>query len=477
MSIRIKLNDLKYRYDVFQITNIFYPNTEINFVEDSAEIHVDLHEMEINISSKGMKSSYNINFSLAYKENVKIAVYKYFVETMKVNHPWGTLIGIRPAKIAGNLMEKGLTDEEIIEYYKEHYLASTEKTELCIEVAREERSLINKSSNNISIYIGMPFCPTRCAYCSFASNSIKGKTELVEEYLKALSLEINSIKDYIEAKRLTVDNVYFGGGTPTSVTDYDFEGIMKCIYNAFIKGKTIKEFTVEAGRPDSISVNKLLSMKNYKVTRISINPQTMNDKTLKRIGRMHSVEDIIEKYKLARECGFDNINMDIILGLPGESLQDVENTCKIIRELNPESLTVHGMAIKRASRIHEDLLNNKIETGLNLSDIIGMYDATRKTSEELDMHPYYMYRQKNMIGNMENVGYCKKGFENRYNIQIMEEKQTIIALGADAVTKVIFLSENRLERFANLKDVKEYVSRIHEIIEKKISLLDTLYTN
>ncbi|MDT8716247.1 coproporphyrinogen III oxidase [Clostridium sp. 19966] len=475
MSILIKLNDLKYRYDVFQITNIFYQNTEIDFVDKNEDIDISISDGEITITSHGTNRNYSIDESLPFKENVKMALYKYFVAITKVEHPWGTLIGIRPAKIAGSLMKKGLKDEEIIQYYDKHYVASREKTELCIEVARYEKDLINKNKNNISIYIGMPFCPTRCAYCSFASNSIKGKEQLVGEYLKALSYEINSIKAYIESKQLNIENIYFGGGTPTSVTEKDFEGIMECIYDAFIKEKNIKEFTVEAGRPDSITLSKLLSMKKYRVTRISINPQTMNDKTLKRIGRLHTVKDVIDKFNLARKCGFDNINMDIILGLPGENLEDVINTCKKIKELSPESLTVHGMAVKRASKIHEELLNNKFDNKLDLNDIIDMYDVTRKTSQEINMHPYYMYRQKNMIGNMENIGYCKEGFENIYNIQIMEEKQTIIALGADAVTKVIFMEENRLERFANLKDVKEYVNRVEEIVQKKISLLNTLY--
>jgi oxygen-independent coproporphyrinogen-3 oxidase len=250
---------------------------------------------------------------------------------------------------------------------------------------------------------------------------------------------------------------------------------MHLIYSCLISEKNIKEFTVECGRPDSITENKLKSMKEFKVDRISINPQTMNDDTLKKIGRNHTAEDVRDKYNMARKLGFQNINMDIIVGLNGEDLTHIEKTCESLFDLSPDSITVHGLSIKRASRLHESILNNKVVDSLSQDEINKMYERTAELAHNLDMKPYYMYRQKNMFGNMENVGYAKPSKEGIYNIQMIEEKQTIIAAGADAVSKVVFPDENRIERFANVKDVKEYINRIDEMINKKIKLLDSLY--
>ncbi len=322
----------------------------------------------------------------------------------------------------------------------------------------------------------MPFCPTRCVYCSFASNPIANCKDIVEPYLEALSHEIKSISKYIKEKKLNIECVYFGGGTPTSINDEQFEFIMKCIYEAFTEHNKVKEFTVECGRPDSITLLKLKAMKKYGVDRISINPQTMNDDTLKLIGRSHSVNDVIEKFAMARELGFVNINMDLIVGLPGEKIPHIIKTCDKIFQLKPDSITIHGMTIKRASRLHENMLNNYKFEIPGQEELNQMYEITVELSEKLDMKPYYMYRQKNMVGSMENVGYKKPGKEGIYNIQMIEEKQTVIALGADAVCKVVFLDENRHERFANIKDVSEYIKRVEEMIEKKIALLETLYS-
>lgn len=250
---------------------------------------------------------------------------------------------------------------------------------------------------------------------------------------------------------------------------------MNIIYNSFIKENTPKEFTVECGRPDSITLEKLKTMKKYNVTRISINPQTMNDKTLKLIGRNHTSKDVIEKFKMAKDLGFEDINMDMIIGLPGEGLEEAKHTAKEILKLSPDSLTVHGLSLKRGSIMYENFILKK---GLGLKsqdEIMKMFEESRALARKLNIKPYYMYRQKNMVGNMENLGYAKQGKECLYNIEMIEDKQTIIALGADAVTKVVFLEENRLERFANVKDIKGYTERIKEMVEGKIKLLNTLY--
>lgn len=479
MFINITLNDLKYRYDVYQMFNIFYTFCELKFVEESDEWNykVELREDLLKIASKDNSQEVRIDVKGNYKEQLKRGIFSFLSNEIKDEYPWGTLVGIRPSKIALHLLQEGKSEEEVIGYFHNTYLAKEEKAKLCIEVAQREESFVNKDENTISIYVGMPFCPTRCLYCSFAANPIGGCKKDVDPYLDALKKEIKAIKEYVDSKEITIETVYFGGGTPTSVNNEQFEDLMKHIHESFVVNKNIKEFTVECGRPDSITKEKLESMKRYNVSRISINPQTMNDSSLKAIGRGHLTEDVIEKFKLARSLEFDNINMDMIIGLPNEGISEVETTCRLIKELNPDSLTVHGMSIKRASRLYENLVLKqtiKVESQNNLNI---MYNKSKELAKELDMFPYYMYRQKNMVGNMENVGFTREGKECIYNIQMIEDKQTIIALGADAVSKVVYLNEgkNRIERFANVKDVKEYIKRIDEMVEGKISLLDTLY--
>ncbi|EIF6155876.1 coproporphyrinogen III oxidase [Clostridium perfringens] len=479
MYIKIYLNDLKYRYDVYQMFNIFYTFKELKFVNEDEERDYDvfISENMVKISEGDNSFSYEFKEGYGFKTELKKGIFKFLSETLKDEYPWGTLVGIRPSKIALSLIREGKSEEEIIKYFEDNYMAREEKAKLCIEVAEREESFVNKEEKNISIYVGMPFCPTRCLYCSFAANPIAGCKKDVEPYLEALSKEISAISDYVSKKGLKIETVYFGGGTPTSINNEQFEVLMKHIYDSFVNNKGIKEFTVECGRPDSITEEKLKTMKRYEVSRISINPQSMNDKTLKSIGRGHLTEDVVDKFNLARSLDFDNINMDIIIGLPNEDISEVSKTCSMIKDLNPDSLTIHGMSIKRASRLHENLVLHNTITIAEQKNLNKMYEMSKVLGRELNMHPYYMYRQKNMVGNMENVGYSKDNKECIYNIQMIEDKQTIIALGADAVSKVVFLEEdkNRIERFANVKDVKEYVKRIEEMVEGKIELLDTLY--
>jgi oxygen-independent coproporphyrinogen-3 oxidase len=474
MEIKIKLNDEKYRYDVYQMFNIFFTFQDISFVKEGEDFCVSINGDYMELL-KDKEILFKGNIKDGKKEEIKKSIFTTLSNLTGEKYPWGTMIGIRPSKRALKLINDGISEEEIVKHYSDEFLVEKEKIELCIEVAKYEEKFVNKDSKTISIYVGMPFCPTRCLYCSFASNPIGGCKKQVDPYLEALSKEIASIKDYIESKELIIETVYFGGGTPTAVDEEQFEDIMKKVYEGFVLDNNIKEFTVECGRPDSITSKKLETMRRYSVDRISINPQTMNDVTLKEIGRNHTVDDVIDKFNLARSLGFDNINMDIIVGLPNEGLKEVENTYRRILELKPESLTVHGMSIKRSSRLHENLVLKQTIHIPNQEELNKMYKETKKLAEDLGMHPYYMYRQKNMVGNMENVGYSNDDKECVYNIQMIEDSQTIIALGADAVSKVVFLDENRIERFGNVKDVKEYINRIDEMIEGKIALFNTLY--
>lgn len=473
--IKVKLNDNKFNYDVYQMINLFFLFPEIKFVEENYDFKIEVKENVVGIERESESFQYIVNKSYKLKDEVKKAVFLYFSKHTTRELPWGTLIGIRPSKRALELLQEGRSDDAIIAEFKEKHVARKDKARLCIDVAKFERNIVNKNKENVSVYIGMPFCPTRCIYCSFTSNPIDSCKNIVEPYLEALSHEIERISNYIEGKKLNIECVYFGGGTPTSVNNEQFEFIMKCIYEGFLQHNNVKEFTVECGRPDSITFEKLSTMKKYGVHRISINPQTMNDDTLNLIGRTHSVENVFEKFAMARELGFDNINMDLIVGLPGEKNSHIIKTCDKIFEIKPDSITIHGLSIKRASKLHEKMLNNYRFEIPGQEELNQMYEHTVELSKRLDMKPYYMYRQKNMVGNMENIGYTTPGKEGIYNIQMIEEKQTIIALGADAVCKVVFLEENRHERFANVKDVREYIKRVDEMIEKKIALLETLY--
>jgi coproporphyrinogen dehydrogenase HemZ len=472
MELKIKLNNLKYRYDVYQMFNIYYALDEIKFEEDGNYI-INIEEDKISFSFNDFYRECNVLENI--KEDIKRLIFSSLKEITGDYYPWGILVGIRPSKIALKYLEEGKSEKEIIDLFAKKHLASEEKAKLCIKVAKKEQELVNKDEKSIAIYIGMAFCPTRCFYCSFTANPIGSNKKLVNPYLEALTYEIREMKKYVNERNLKIESVYFGGGTPTAVNNEEFEDIMKEIYNAFVLDKEILEFTVECGRPDSITLEKLQTMKKYNTTRISINPQTMNDETLKMIGRGHTSKDVIDKFNLARNLGFDDINMDMIIGLPGEGIKEAEYTANEILKLRPDSLTVHGLSLKRASILYENFILKKGIQIKKQDELSLMYEVSRNLAKSLNIEPYYMYRQKNMVGNMENLGYSKEGKECLYNIQMIEDKQTIIALGADAVSKVVFLEENRIERFGNVKDIREYTSRIKEMVEEKIKLLDELY--
>lgn len=472
MEVIIKLNNLKYRYDVYQMFNIYYPLEEIKF-EEEGEYIVNIDENKVSFSYKDFFKESLLGENI--KEDIKRLIFSSLKDLTGDYYPWGILVGIRPSKIALKYLEEGKSDEEIVNLFKTKHLASEDKARLCIEVAKKEKESVNKDEKNIAIYIGMAFCPTRCFYCSFTANPIGGNKKLVNPYLEALTYEIREMKKYVDERGLKIESVYFGGGTPTAVDNKEFESIMKEIYTAFVYERNILEFTVECGRPDSITLEKLETMKKYETTRISINPQTMTDDTLKMIGRGHTSKDVIDKFNLARDLGFKDINMDMIIGLPGEGIKEAKHTAEQILKLKPDSLTVHGLSLKRASILYENFILKKGIQIKKQEELSSMYEVSRELANKLDIKPYYMYRQKNMVGNMENLGYSKEGKECLYNIQMIEDKQTIIALGADAVSKVVFLEENRIERFGNVKDIGEYTSRIKEMVEEKKKLLDTLY--
>ena len=404
---------------------------------------------------------------LEAKNVIKQLLYEMLCERTGRTLPWGSLTGIRPTKIALTRLEEGWKPEEIRDYMKKTYMASDEKIDLCIEIAAREKELLAPVDyeRGYSLYVGIPFCPTTCLYCSFTSYPIgkwKGRTGL---YLGALFQELEYTARKMAGRPL--DTIYFGGGTPTSLEAEDLEAIL-CKVESLFDTKNVLEFTVEAGRPDSITREKLQVLRDHGITRISINPQTMNQKTLDLIGRRHTVEQVKDTFYMARELGFDNINMDLIMGLPQEGISEVEYTLGEIRSLRPDSLTVHSLAIKRAARLNmfkEDYSN------LTIRNTPEMIEMSMGCAREMGMEPYYLYRQKNMAGNFENVGYALPGKACLYNILIMEEMQTIAACGAGTTTKVVFPAQNRRERCENVKEVEQYIERIDEMIGRKEKIL------
>ncbi len=425
----------------------------IYFHRDSTD-RWDEYEDEAQQMASGKKEARNVFKRMMYDMLKKLTGREL---------PWGTLTGVRPTKIVYTLLEEGKNDREIKDYLKKEYYVSEKKGDLAIKVASNEKRLLEKIdyNNGYSLYAGIPFCPTTCLYCSFTSYPLAVWKDRVDTYVDAMLKELEFTSRLMKDKKL--DTFYMGGGTPTTLEPEQLDRVLS-FFEEHFDTTGLKEYTIEAGRPDSITRDKLLIMKKHGVDRISINPQTMNDDTLKLIGRHHTVEQIKEAFTLARECGFDNINMDLIIGLPGETRGHIERTMREVALLAPDSLTVHSLAIKRAARLNIFWEKYKDYAMVNTDDIINM---TADCAAAMGMEPYYLYRQKNMAGNFENVGYSKPGREGIYNILIMEEKQTIMAVGAGASTKVVFPEENRIERVENVKDVTTYIENIDEMIDRK----------
>ncbi len=432
-----------------------------------------------------------------YKNAFKRFLYTSLREETGIDLPWGNLTGIRPTKIALTMLEQGKKDADIEAFLREMHFVSKEKAALGIEIAKREREILSNRKllrtsicsgyqqgvrsnrckdakqfflesfpceKGYSLYIGIPFCPTTCLYCSFTSYPIHAWRERVADYLTALEKEMRSVAQMCAGQM--IDTVYIGGGTPTSLSAQELERLLLAVRNIFDL-TAVREFTVEAGRADSITEDKLRVLRRYGVTRISVNPQTMKQETLKLIGRQHTVEQVVEAFHLARETGFDNINMDIILGLPGETQEDVAATIQAVKELAPDSLTVHSLAVKRASGMGQWIAENGATAYNNTEETMRI---AAQGARDMGMAPYYLYRQKNMSGNFENVGYAKEGKYGIYNILIMEEVQTIAACGAGTITKRVY-PDGRIERCDNVKDVALYISKIEEMIDRKSKLL------
>lgn len=447
------------------ILNSEYRMTDSLKSGNISTVIVDNNEHNKKIFAKTNKKLDN-NIRTISKRIIERSLFYYLNEKFDANVPWGILTGIRPVKIVQELLDDGLEIEDIRENMKKQYLIRDEKLDLIIDIALRERPFIYPvTDKKISLYVSVPFCPTRCLYCSFPSHPLEKFGSYRHEYVETVLKEAEGVADIIEKQGKEIETLYIGGGTPTALEAEDLEYLIQGLFER-LDLSNIKEFTVEAGRPDSITREKLEALKRNNVSRISINPQTMNQETLDFVGRKHSVEDIKDCFILARELGFDNINMDLILGLPGENLDMVENTMKEIVSLNPESVTVHTLALKRASDLNINMESYK-DALIGYQTVIDMISLSRKYMDEYGYNPYYMYRQKHMLGNLENIGYAKEGYECLYNMQIMEEKQSNYAIGAGAVSKFVYLDENRIERVDDVKNLQVYLERVDDMILKK----------
>ena len=470
----------------------------------------------LSLDLRGTKLSF-IGNRTKDKSTVKAYLYKILQKKCGRSLPWGDLTGIRPVSLAGKLLkelknESMQTKQEEIRFYqalKDEYCLKGEKAELLRFLALRERDILQKAEersgvkiqDGFSIYIHIPFCPSKCAYCSFLSSPIGPFSDRISDYLEKVSEELDfALYEMGEKRGKRLQSIYIGGGTPTALPEKDLENLLLLVERKLLSSPHAKvlEYTVEAGRPDSLSGNKLALLKSHSVGRISINPQTFRQETLDLIGRKHSVESVVERFYEARELGFDNINMDLILGLPSERLSDVEESLRRIHALSPDNLTVHSLAVKRAAKLktEENKYRGAYQAGASSeefpleknftlsyipswkkrkgrSEMEWMMLSAMQTAEELSLYPYYLYRQKNMAGNLENIGFSKEGKECLYNIFMMEEKHTVFGVGAGSSSKILF-GNGRLERVDNGKDFRSYMEHFTEYQEKKRRVLEEL---
>lgn len=487
--MNLKINNESFLYDAYGLVQAFYPGTkpnvylnkEIDNSDNTIEIIVEENCIKFLLDGQ-QRGSIDIDAANRSdtKNRLKRLIYQVLSKETKQSLPWGTLTGIRPTKIPLKMYLNGQSDEVVSKYMKDTYLCSDEKISLATQIAKRELSVIGEVKDKYALYIGIPFCPSICLYCSFSSYPIGLYRDKVEAYLDALIKEIAFVGESFKDKVL--DTIYVGGGTPSSLSDTQLNRLLNAV-EEHLDLSHLREFTVEAGRPDSITREKLEVLERHGVERISINPQTMHQKTLDLIGRYHSVEQFYDCYKLARKISEASkakggkgflINMDLIVGLPGESKEDVKETLAIVKDLQPDNLTVHSLAIKRSSRLNIEWDSYEDELFENSGEIMAMVQAC---ADDMDMQPYYMYRQKQISGNLENIGFAPKGKECLYNIEIMEELMDIVALGAGSACKKVGRTtegtlniDTKVARCENVKDVDEYILRIDEMIQRKKEL-------
>ncbi len=479
----------EYGYEVQAISKLFIPGVRFQLCEngeipeesanyirtacayDGQQVRC---EVEILLGENRRKADASFTAQTAAPEQknaeVEYRLCRLLYETLQdmtgITPPWGLLTGIRPVRKVVQLLEQGEQPEAIRRHFQEHFLISEEKMQLAMDTALVQMPILPHSDKEIGLYISIPFCPTRCSYCSFVSHSMESAMQLIPDYVTYLCREIAAVGDIIRRCGLIVQSVYIGGGTPTSISAEQLSQVMQAV-QAHIDLSHAREYTVEAGRADTITAEKLAVIRQYQATRISVNPQTLQDSVLEAIGRRHTAQQAIDAFRLAREMGFDDINMDLIAGLPTDTYEGFADTLQRVLDLAPDSITVHTLTIKRAADLY------RADPVLQAAETARMTALSARLLPEHGYAPYYLYRQKNTVGNLENVGYAKPGKENLYNILIMDETQTILGAGCGASTKLVEPC-GRITRVCNYKFPYEYIRQFDRMMEKKNVILEIL---
>lgn len=478
------------------IANLFFEDSKLYETVDDPDLSVHFqYKIENNRYSTACQLEadekvYSSNYTIRYetdgttrdqKIRMKRALSHVLLDVLEqytgMNQHWGILTGIRPTKLYHKLRKQGLSKEEIADILMRDFRISEEKITLMESIVGRQLVAIpdlDEIGKEVSIYIGVPFCPTKCAYCTFPAYAISHnrKKGNVTSFLDGLHIEMREIGKWLKENNIKVTSIYWGGGTPTSIEADEMDALYQTMVESFSDFENIREITVEAGRPDTITPEKLEVLKKWNIDRISVNPQSYTDETLKAIGRHHTVQETIDKFWLAREAGMNNINMDLIIGLPNEGVTEFQHSLNETDKLQPESLTVHTLSFKRASEMTQNKEKYKVA---DRQTVMQMMKLAEDWTRENGYNPYYLYRQKNILGNLENVGYCKPGEESIYNILIMEEVQSIIGIGCGAASKFVNPETGKITQYYNPKDPAHYILSFEESIDKKIDMLHDLY--
>ena len=474
MNLYVKNHN--FHFELENLTRLFFPNEKITVIRDFSEpqppcIYTEVSDkITISVNIGSFNKSETAVKKLTDDDNELVSaqlLYKLLCDFTGLTQPWGILTGVRPVKLLRRLAEES-SEEQAVKKFEKDFFVSNEKITLSRETEHNERKILELSKpESFSLYVGIPFCPSRCSYCSFVMASIERAEKLIEPYTKLLCEEIKRTAEIANKLGLRLETVYFGGGTPTTLSAEQLDTVLRTVNNSFDMS-TCREFTVEAGRPDTIDIAKLFALKENKVDRISINPQTVNDEVLKTIGRKHTAQQFFDAFELARKCGFDNINTDLIAGLPTDTPESFKNSLDSIVRLNAECITVHTLCMKRASRLTTEGGTLDLQQARDAREMLAY---TQNILGQNEYIPYYMYRQSRMVGNLENVGWSKKGFESLYNVYVMDETHTILACGSGGVTKLKRNNPDYLERIFNFKYPYEYIDRFDELIQRKSGIM------
>ena len=474
MNLYVKNHN--FHFELENLTRLFFPNEKITVIRDFSEpqppcIYTEVSDkITISVNIGSFNKSETAVKKLTDDDNELVSaqlLYKLLCDFTGLTQPWGILTGVRPVKLLRRLAEES-NEEQAVKKFEKDFFVSNEKTALSRETEHNERKILELSKpESFSLYVGIPFCPSRCSYCSFVMASIERAEKLIEPYTKLLCEEIKQTAEIANKLGLRLETVYFGGGTPTTLSAEQLDTVLRTVNNSFDMS-TCREFTVEAGRPDTIDIAKLFALKENKVDRISINPQTVNDEVLKTIGRKHTAQQFFDAFELARKCGFGNINTDLIAGLPTDTPESFKNSLDSIVRLNAECITVHTLCMKRASRLTTEGVTLDLQQARDAREMLAY---TQNILGQNEYIPYYMYRQSRMVGNLENVGWSKKDFESLYNVYVMDETHTILACGSGGVTKLKRNNPDYLERIFNFKYPYEYIDRFDELIQRKSGIM------